>query len=198
MESPFFSLALIDHFPFSVPIPVVHNFQPRYWYMDITVGKAMPLLFNKLSRLVITFLPRSNHLLISWLQLPSAVMDFGAPQNKICHCFHFFPSIGHEVMEPDAMILLSFKPLFQSPLGPSSRGSLVPLHFLPSEWYHLYIWGCWYFFWQSYQGGPTLKELEINQYHDPLPKQCGDLCVSLAGLRAQMLGQTSVWILLWR
>ena len=84
--------------------------------MDITVGKAMPLLFNKLSRLVITFLPRSNHLLISWLQLPSAVMDFGAPQNKICHCFQVSPSISHEVMGPDAMILvfymLSFKPAF--------------------------------------------------------------------------------------
>ena len=54
------------------------------------VGKVMSLLFNMLSRLVITFLPRSKHLLISWLQSPSAVI-FGAPQNKVWHCFHCFP-----------------------------------------------------------------------------------------------------------
>ena len=43
--------------------------------------------------------------------------------------------------------ILSFKPAFHSPLSPSSRGSLVPLHFLPLEWYHLHFWGCWYFSW---------------------------------------------------
>ena len=51
------------------------------------VGKVMSLLFNMLSRLVIAFLPRSKRLLISWLQSPSAVI-FGAPQNKVSHCFH--------------------------------------------------------------------------------------------------------------
>ena len=50
------------------------------------VGKVMSLLFNTLSRLVITFLPRSKRLLISWLQSPSA-----APKNKVWHCFHCFP-----------------------------------------------------------------------------------------------------------
>ena len=54
------------------------------------VGQVMSLLFNMLSRLVITFLPRSKRILISWLQSPSAVI-FGAPQNKVCHCFHCFP-----------------------------------------------------------------------------------------------------------
>ena len=47
------------------------------------VGKVTSLLFSMLSRLVITFLPRSKHLLISWLQSPSAVIDFRAPQNKV-------------------------------------------------------------------------------------------------------------------
>ena len=56
----------------------------------IFVGKVMSLLFNMLSRLVITFLPRSNHLLISWLQSPSAVI-LEPPQNKVWHCFHCFP-----------------------------------------------------------------------------------------------------------
>ena len=54
------------------------------------VGKVMSLLLNMLSMLVITFLPRSKHLLISWLQSPSAVI-FGAPKNKVWHCFHCFP-----------------------------------------------------------------------------------------------------------
>ena len=54
------------------------------------VGKIMSLLFNIPSRLVITFLPRSKRLLISWLQSPSAVI-FGAPQNEVWHCFHCFP-----------------------------------------------------------------------------------------------------------
>ena len=54
------------------------------------VSKVMSLLFNMLSRFVIAFLPRSKHLLISWLQLLSAVI-FGAQENKVCHCFHCVP-----------------------------------------------------------------------------------------------------------
>ena len=54
------------------------------------VGKVMSLLFTVLSRLVIAFHPRSNHLLISWRQSPSAVI-LEPPQNKVCHCFHCFP-----------------------------------------------------------------------------------------------------------
>ena len=49
----------------------------------------MSLLLNMLSRLVVTFLPRSKHLLISWLQSPSAVV-FGAQKHKVSHCFHCF------------------------------------------------------------------------------------------------------------
>ena len=54
------------------------------------VGKVMSLLFNMLSRLVITFLPRSKRLLISWLKSPSAVI-LEPPQNEVWHCFHCFP-----------------------------------------------------------------------------------------------------------
>ena len=53
------------------------------------VGKVMSLLFNKQSSLVITFLPRSKHLLISWLQSPSAVIL--EPKKIKSHCFHYFP-----------------------------------------------------------------------------------------------------------
>ena len=56
------------------------------------VGKVMSLLVNMLSRLVIAFLPRSRCLLISWLQSPSAVILGPPPQNKVCQCFHCFPT----------------------------------------------------------------------------------------------------------
>ena len=76
------------------------------------VGKVMSLLFNMLSRLVITFLPRSKHLLISWLQSPSAVI-LEHPKIK---SDTVSPSICHEMMGPDAMIfvfwMLSFKATF--------------------------------------------------------------------------------------
>ena len=68
------------------------------------VGKVMSLLFNKLSRLVIAFHPRSEHLLISWLQSPSTVIL--EPQKiKSATVSTVSPSICHEVMGPDAMIL---------------------------------------------------------------------------------------------
>ena len=54
----------------------------------IFVGKVMSLLFNMLSRVVITFLPRSKHLLISWLQ--SHLQSFQSPQNKVSHCFPIY------------------------------------------------------------------------------------------------------------
>ena len=66
------------------------------------VGKVMSLLLNMLSRLVITSLPRSKHLLISWLQSPSAV-TLELPKIKSTTVS---PSICHEVMGPDAMILV--------------------------------------------------------------------------------------------
>ena len=79
------------------------------------VGKEMSLLFNMLSRLVITFLPRNKHFLISWLQSPLAVI-LEPRKIKSAIVFTVSPSNCHEVMGPDAMILvfwmLSFKPTF--------------------------------------------------------------------------------------
>ena len=78
-------------------------------------GKVMSLIFNMLSKLIIAFLPRSKRLLISWLQLPSAVI-LEPPKIKSVTVSIASPSICHEVMEPDAKILvfwmLSFKPTF--------------------------------------------------------------------------------------
>ena len=75
------------------------------WTRWTFVGKAISLLFNMLSRLVITSLPRSKHLLISWLQSPSAVV-LEPPKIKSATVSIVFPSICHEVMEQDAMILV--------------------------------------------------------------------------------------------
>ena len=68
------------------------------------VGKVMSLHFNMLSRLVITFLPRSKRLLISWLQSAPAV-TLEPPKIKRDTVSTVSPSISHEVMGPDAMIL---------------------------------------------------------------------------------------------
>ena len=68
------------------------------------VGKAMSLLLNMLSRLVITFLPRSKRLLISWLQSPSAVI-LESKKIKSITVSIVSPSVCHKVMGMDAIIL---------------------------------------------------------------------------------------------
>ena len=70
------------------------------------VGKVMPLLFNMLSRLIKAFLLRSKRLLNSWLQSPSAVI-LEPKKIKSDTVSTVSPSISHEVMEPEAMILVS-------------------------------------------------------------------------------------------
>ena len=98
------------------------------------IGKVMSLLFNMLSRLLIAFLPRSKSLLISWLQSPSEVI-LETKNTMSVTISMVSPSICHEVMGLDAMILvfwmLSFKPTFHPLLSLSSKGSLVLLFFLP-------------------------------------------------------------------
>ena len=89
------------------------------------VGKVMSLLFNILSRFVITFLPRSKSVLISWLQ------------SLFVTASTFPPFIYQEVMGLDATILVflngEFKANFFTLIAPSSRSSLVSLHFLSLE-----------------------------------------------------------------
>ena len=116
------------------------------------VVKVTSLCFNNLSRFVIVFLPRSKYFLISWLQSLSAVI-LEPKKIKSVTASNFSPSICNEVMELDPMILifwmLSFKQVFSKlSLWPSPIDSLVPLHFLPLDWYHVHTWGCWYFYQQ--------------------------------------------------
>ena len=90
---------------------VVHLSHPYMHWKTIAltrrnfVGKVMSLLFNMLSRLVITFLARSKCLLISWLQSTSAVI-LEPPKRKSETVSTVYPSISHEVMGPDAMTLV--------------------------------------------------------------------------------------------
>ena len=125
------------------PNKVSHYFHsfPTRRSSDLLCRQSNVSGFNMPSRLVITFLSQSKHLLISWLQPLSAVI-LEPKKIKPITVSIFSPSICHEVMGQDTMIfifwMLSFKPAFHSPLSPSSRGSSL-------GWYHLHIWGYWYF-----------------------------------------------------
>ena len=117
------------------------------------IGKVMSLLFNKLSRLVIAFLPRSKHLIISWLQSPPAVI-LEPKKMKFLTASIISPSICREVIGPDAIILgfwmLRIKPTFSL-----SSFTFIKRLFSSSllsaiGWCHLHIIDYWYFFQQSW------------------------------------------------
>ena len=117
------------------------------------VGKVMSLLFNMLSRFVIAFLPRSKHVLISWLQSHSVVI-LEPKEIEFVTASTFFLLLAMKWW--DQMSWSYFfecwvlSQLLHSPLSPSSRGSFVPLNFLPLEWYYKLIWNCWYFSQQTW------------------------------------------------
>ena len=105
------------------------------------VGKVTSLLFNMLSRLVITFLPRSKRLLISWLQSPSAVIL----ESKKRKSLTVSPSICHGVMGPDAMIfiflMLNFRPVFSFSFHKRlfSSSLLSVIRVVPSAYLRLFL-----------------------------------------------------------
>ena len=107
------------------------------------VGKVMSLLFNMLSRFIIGFIPRSKWLLVSWLQSSPSLVILEPKKTKSDTASNFSHSICHKVMGPEKMMLVFecwvSSQLIHSPLSPSSRGSLVPLYFLPLEWYIISI-----------------------------------------------------------
>ena len=100
--------SILQHSPLFI-VQLSHPYMTTGKTMALTrwtfVGKVMSLLFNMLSRLVIAFLPRSKHLLISWLQSPSAVI-LEPPKIKPVTVSTVSPSICHEVMRPVAKILV--------------------------------------------------------------------------------------------
>ena len=114
----FSNTTIQKHQFFSAQLSLWSNSHIHTWLLEkpvIRVSKVMSLLFNVLSNLVITFLPRSKPLLVSWLQSSSAVI-LEPPKIKFLTISIVSPSICHEVMGLDAMILvfwmLSFKPDF--------------------------------------------------------------------------------------
>ena len=137
-----YSISLLTLSVVSIFITLELCYISKIW--GTVVGKVMSLLFNILFRLVITFLPRDKHLLISWLQSPSAVIL--EPQKiKSDTVSTVSPSISHQVMGPDAMIfvfwMLSFKPTFSLSSFTFTKRFFSCLHFLPWGWCHLHIWG---------------------------------------------------------
>ena len=88
------------------------------------INKVISLLFNMLSRFVMAFLPRSKRL--NFLAAVTICSDFGAQENKICHCFHCFPNICHEVMGRDAMNFQTFKVDLEKAEEPEIK--LPPVH----------------------------------------------------------------------
>ena len=131
----------------------------------MTTGKTMALtkwtFVNKVMSLLFKYVVQVGHSFSSkeqesfnFMAEVTVCSDIGAQGNKICHCFHCFPICCNEVMEPDAMILvfwmLSFKPTFSLSSFTFIKRFLVCLPFLPLKWYHLHIWGYWYFSWQSW------------------------------------------------
>ena len=103
-------------------------------------GKVVSLLFNMLPRLVTAFLPRSKHLLISWLQsLFAVILEPKKIKSVTVSTFPLLFAMKWWDQMPWSSVFECWvlSQLFHSSFSPSSRGSLVPLHFLPLEWYHL-------------------------------------------------------------
>ena len=116
------------------------------------VGKVSSLLFNTLSRC--HNFPSKEQVSFIFVAAVTVCSDFGAQENKTCHCFHFSPiylpwSDGtgyHDLNVLNVEFYVNFFTLLFHP----HQEILVPLYFLSLEWYHLHIWGCWYFSWQSW------------------------------------------------
>ena len=139
-----------------LPHSVLFMIQLSYLYMtigktiiliiQIFVGKVISLLFNKLCSFVIALLQKTEQSQSTVILEPEKI--------KLVTASTFPPSIFHEKPWERMPWSQSFEckvlsQCFCSVLSLSSRGSLVPLRFLPLGWYHLHIWGCWYFSQQS-------------------------------------------------
>ena len=126
--------SVLWHWPFFI-VQLSHPCMTKGKAIALTVwtfaGKVMSLFFNMLS---LDCFSSKEHGSSNFMVVVTICSDFRAQENKVCHCFHCFPSIFDEVMGPDAMISIFecwiLSQFFHSPLSPSSRGSLIPLHFL--------------------------------------------------------------------
>ena len=167
------------------------------------VGKVLCLLFNMLSRLVITFLPRSKRLLILWLQSPSAVI-LEPRKIKSATVSTVSPSISYEVMGPDAMILvfwmLSFKPTFSfssfikrlfssswlSAIRVVSSAYLRFWYFSQQSWFQLVLLPAQRFSWCTLHINEiitmTIYSLQFSSVAQSYPTLCDPMNCSMPGL----------------
>ena len=132
--------------------------------MQTLISKVMPWLLNTLSACH-SFSSKESFNFVAAVTICS---DFGAQENEICHCFHFFPiylpwSDGTRFHDLFLLLLLCFKLAFSLSSFTFISGFLVPPLFLPSGWYHLHIWGSWYFSWQI---GPSLCIIQSSISHE--------------------------------
>ena len=116
------------------------------------VGKMMYLFFNTIWVYCSCF--SKEQASFNFMATVTMCSDFGAQENKICHCFHCFliylPWCDGNLMPQSSFFQCGVSSqLFHSPLSLSSRGSSVPLCCLLFGWCHLHIWGYWYFSKQS-------------------------------------------------
>ena len=120
------------------------------------VNKVISLLCNTLSIFVIAFLPKSKHLLISWMQSVVILKPKKIKSDPVSISPPLFPMKWLDWM-PWCMFFECWvlRQLFHCSLSPSSRDCLVPLHFLPLGWGHLHNWGYWYFSQQSCKSKST-------------------------------------------
>ena len=153
----FSSTTVQKHQFLSAQPPLWSSSHIHTWLLEKTIAstiwtfadKVISMFFNMLSSFVIASLQRRKHLLISWLQSLSTVI-LESKKIKVYHWFHFFPHLftvkwWNRMPWSSFLQILSLSQLFHSVGSASSRGSLVPLNFLPLNWYHLHIWSCLYF-----------------------------------------------------
>ena len=145
----FFSTTIRKHQFFSAQLSLwsnshIHTWlleKPQFWlYGPLSAKWCLCFLIWCLGLSQIFFQGAS----VNFVAVVTVLSDFGAQENKVCHCFHFFPfylpwSDGTRCHDLSFFECWVLSQLFHSPLSPPSRGSLVPLHFLPLEWYRLQI-----------------------------------------------------------
>ena len=147
--------SILRHSPFFM-VQLSHLYMTTGKIIALTiwtfVGKVMSLLFYTLSKVSHSF-PSKEQASFNFMAAVTVSSNFGAQENKVCHCFHFFPSICHKGTGYHDLSFLNveFQASFFTLLFHSHWWALWFLFtFCHLECYHLLIWGCWYFFWQSW------------------------------------------------
>ena len=138
-------LSILWHLAFFI-VQLSHLYMITGKNIALTIWTFTCKVMSLMSSFVIACLPRSKHLLISWLQSLSAVI---LEQSVTAYSFSFYlPWSDGTTCHDLSFLMLSFKSVFSFSFTLIKK-FLGPPQFLPLEWHYLHIWGCWYFSWQS-------------------------------------------------